>query len=195
MKLSIFTPCYNRAHCLPRLYESLCRQTSRDFEWLIIDDGSTDNTSEVVRAMLAEEKVNIRYFYKENGGKHTAHNLALEKAAGDFFFCVDSDDWLSVNAVECILSTTENLYTAVGLLGYKAFADGTRLSEEFTADKIFTKMHKLPRGEYSVILKTEIARKYPFPVFGLEKFIGECVVYDQIDQVYDLRLLPSVVTI
>ena len=108
MLLTVCTPTYNRAHTLPRLYESLVRQTSQDFEWLVVDDGSTDNTRELVDGWVAEGRIRIRYVYKENGGKPSAHNLGVRLAAGELFFCVDSDDYLTDNAVELILSAWEN---------------------------------------------------------------------------------------
>ena len=103
--LTVFTPAYNRAVTLPRLYESLLRQTCFDFEWLIIDDGSSDDTSRLIHSFTGEGKFPVRYVYKENGGKHTAHNLALEEAEGEWFLCVDSDDTLAPDAVEMVTQT------------------------------------------------------------------------------------------
>ena len=117
MLLTVCTPTYNRAHTLPRLYESLVRQTSQDFEWLVVDDGSTDNTRELVDGWVAEGRIRIRYVYKENGGKPSAHNLGVRMAAGELFFCVDSDDYLTDNAVEVIRNNSEKLtYKNVGML-------------------------------------------------------------------------------
>ena len=90
MIITVFTPTYNRAHLLPRLYESLVKQTYRDFEWIIVDDGSSDNTAEVINEWDADFP--IRFFRKENGGKHTSINLGVEKADGELFFIADSDD-------------------------------------------------------------------------------------------------------
>ena len=84
--ITLFTPTYNRANLLCRLYQSLLLQTNQNFEWLIIDDGSTDSTRELVESYVKEAKIRINYFYKENGGKHTAINLGVEKASGDLFF-------------------------------------------------------------------------------------------------------------
>lgn len=103
--LTVFTPSYNRAHTLGRTYMSLCRQTCKDFEWLIIDDGSTDNTRDVVQEWLfADNGFRIQYVYKENGGLHTGYNKAIELMETELCVCVDSDDWMPDDAVEKILS-------------------------------------------------------------------------------------------
>ena len=103
--LTIFTPAYNRAYTLHLCYESMLRQKNKDFEWLIVDDGSTDNTKELVEKwMKADNGFNIRYIYKENGGMHTAHNTAYENIDTELNMCIDSDDYLTDDAVEKILS-------------------------------------------------------------------------------------------
>ena len=101
--ITIITPSYNRAYIIGKAYESLIAQTSKDFEWLIIDDGSKDNTKEVVEEFIKENKIKIRYYYKENGGKHTALNLGIKKAKGDYILILDSDDRLTPNAVARVL--------------------------------------------------------------------------------------------
>ncbi len=90
--LTIFTPAYNRAHTIGRTYESLCRQTSRDFEWLVVDDGSSDNTAELVRGWIAEADFPIRYIRQENQGMHGAHNTAYANIHTELNVCIDSDD-------------------------------------------------------------------------------------------------------
>ncbi len=102
MMLTIFTPTYNRAKLLNDIFNSLEKQSCFDFEWLIIDDGSSDNTESVVMNFFHSSSFPIRYIKKKNGGKHTAYNLALENARGKLFFCLDSDDYLPSNAVEKI---------------------------------------------------------------------------------------------
>src|SRR5690554_1545966 len=99
--LTVFTPTYNRGYIIEKLYESLNHQTNKNFEWLVIDDGSTDDTSKIFDKILKKDhEYQIRYIKKENGGKHTAANLALDLAEGEIFFVVDSDDVLTANAVE-----------------------------------------------------------------------------------------------
>ena len=103
--LTVFTPTYNRSDTLVRLHESLCRQTSDDFEWLIIDDGSTDNTEDIVRPWLKEQKFPIRYIKKENGGLHTGYTTAIANMDTELNVCIDSDDYMPDDAVEIIVST------------------------------------------------------------------------------------------
>ena len=103
IKITIFTPTYNRDYIIINLYKSLLIQTLKDFEWLIIDDGSTDNTELLVSSFIKDNKINIRYIKQQNGGKHRAINKALEEAKGELFFIVDSDDQLVDNAIERIL--------------------------------------------------------------------------------------------
>lgn len=100
--LTVFTPTYNRAHTLGRTYESLCRQTCQDFEWLVIDDGSTDQTKELVEGFIAEGKIPVRYIYKENGGLYTGYNTAYAHIETELNVCIDSDDFMPDDAVEII---------------------------------------------------------------------------------------------
>ena len=102
MLLTIFTPTYNRAYSLERLYKSLVTQSLKDFEWLVVDDGSTDNTEELINKFVSDNKVKICYFKQENGGKHRAINRGAAMAQGDYFLIVDSDDYLTSDAVESI---------------------------------------------------------------------------------------------
>ena len=103
--LTVFTPTYNRAYLLPKLYRSLCDQTNKDFIWLIIDDGSIDNTEEIISQWIFEDKIDIKYHYKDNGGMHTGHNLAYKVIETELNVCIDSDDFMPDNAVELILTT------------------------------------------------------------------------------------------
>lgn len=98
--LTVFTPTYNRAHTLGRTYESLLRQTDQDFEWLVIDDGSTDNTRRLVQGWIAEDKIPIRYIHKENGGLYTGYNTAYANIETELCVCIDSDDYMPDDAVE-----------------------------------------------------------------------------------------------
>ena len=198
--LTVFTPAYNRANMLPRLYHSLCQQTCKDFEWLIIDDGSADDTNQVVQSCIHENKIHIRYYKKENGGKHTAHNLALEQAAGEWLLCVDSDDLLAADAVEKLTKKFVQLKEENGVIAYKQDLDGKLLSDVFPQKIEATQMYRLAaeygcRGEFSLAFSTAFARKFPFPVFAGERFVTECVVYDRMDQKGQFALLPEVITV
>lgn len=198
--LTIFTPAYNRAEKLNRLYESLLHQSSHDFEWLIVDDGSTDATRCAVKGFANNGGFPVRYYFKENGGKHTAYNFALELAEGAWFFCVDSDDYLSPNAVAEILSAARDLKENQGILAYKQDVNERLLSEVFPQGVQFSKMYEMAQkhhccGEFSLIFPTDLAKKYPFPVFAGERFVTESVIYDRIDRECEMLLLPKVVTI
>jgi len=127
-KLTIFTPAYNRADLLPRAFEALCVQENKDFIWLIIDDGSTDNTAQVVEAFQQQNAgFEIRYFHKENGGLHTAYNAAIALADTELSMCIDSDDWIAEGAVDRILKVWNAVkrIDCAGILALDAMPDGT----------------------------------------------------------------------
>ena len=98
--IAIFTPTYNRAHTLGRTYQSLCNQTCKDFEWLIIDDGSTDDTAQLAKSWAKGQIISIRYIYKENGGLYTGYNTAYANIDSELCVCIDSDDYMPNDAVE-----------------------------------------------------------------------------------------------
>jgi glycosyltransferase involved in cell wall biosynthesis len=203
MKLTIFTPAYNRAQLVYRLYESLERQTVKDFEWIIVDDASPDNTQEVVENFMKDhEGYDIIYYRQEHGGKHRAINYAVSIARGSFFFIVDSDDYLVDTAVEQILSWIEGAENEPKLAG----VSGLRVSENGTVwgvsdnSEIASKMgtyvdatnferakYKLT-GDKAEVYKTEILKQFPFPEFENEYFVTEAVVWDAIAHAgYKLR--------
>lgn len=196
--LTIFTPTFNRAKKLKRVYDSLLSQSDKNFEWLIVDDGSTDDTNEIVKE-FSTNKFPIRYYKKENGGKHTAYNYALELANGEFILCVDSDDWLSENAV-WMISQTLSKENANILMSYKSDQNGKLLSNPFPTIVNRAGILELSHcyqctGEFSLIFRTEYARNYPFPVFKGERFITESVVYDRMFVSEKAVLLPEVITV
>ena len=123
--LTVFTPTYNRAHLIGRVYESLCQQTCQDFEWLVIDDGSTDNTREVIARYIAEQRIAIRYIWKENGGLYTGYNTAYANITSPLNVCIDSDDFMPENAVELILQTwnEDGGEQYAGIIGLDFYAD------------------------------------------------------------------------
>ena len=196
--LTIFTPTFNRATKLRRVYENLLSQSDENFEWLIVDDGSTDDTNVIVKE-FSTNKFPIRYYKKENGGKHTAYNCALKLANGEFILCVDSDDWLSENAVRMI-SQTLSKENANILMSYKSDQNGKLLSNPFPTSVNRAGILELSHfyqctGEFSLIFRTEYARNFPFPVFKGERFITESVVYDRMFVSEKAVLLPEVITV
>lgn len=182
MFLTVFTPTYNRAHLLPRLYDSLHRQTCKDFEWIIVDDGSTDNTEEVVNGFIkVETTFPIRYFKQANGGKHRAFNRGVKEAQGVWFKCVDSDDMISERGIEEIKPYCDELeynpeFCAV--TGLKVFSNGstigTSCNYEVIDSDFFSYRYKLHiQGDRAECIKTSIWRAFPFPEFENEKFLAE----------------------
>lgn len=197
--LTIFTPTYNRADLLNNIFNNLSSQSYMNFEWIIIDDGSTDQTKDVVNIFKKKSNFPIHYYWKQNGGKHTAYNFALNFAKGELFMCLDSDDVLTDNAIELIKNYYEKIKykeNCCGFIGYKENEDKTLLSPQFPKNLDYSSLIDLDlkydcRGEYTLVYKTNIARQYLFPIFKGENFVGENVVYDKIDENYTYFLLRN----
>jgi len=198
-RLTIFTSTFNRAYILPMLYESLCIQTCQDFEWLIVDDGSTDSTRLIIDEWIKENRINIRYLYQENAGKMMAHNKAVKESKAELFMCVDSDDHLSSETVVMdILSHWDNniklskeMLDICGMIGYKQIGD---IKECFPGGLKISHMYELYdkgfKGETALIIRNDVLAQYPFPYFEGEKFVTDVFIYDQIDQDYKFLLYP-----
>lgn len=193
--ITIFTPTYNRAYRLPNLYKSLQEQTCKDFEWLVVDDGSTDNTSKLFEQWQAEENTfSIRYFKQPNGGKHRAVNRGVKEAKGDLLFIVDSDDQLTPDAIAIIKQKYQEVRdddTVAGIIGMRIYPDGKRIGGEASfEDTICTRSDfrykKKINGDLAEVYKTDILRKYPFPIIEGEKFCPESVVWLKIAKKYKL---------
>ena len=198
--LTVFTPAYNRAHLLPRLYESLCRQTCDDFEWLIVDDGSSDNTKELVAQWITEQNIIIHYIYQENQGMHGAHNTAYKNINTELNTCVDSDDYMADNAVELILKkwNSINKEKYAGIIGLDALISGELLGTNFTSDTTTLEDFYLNggKGDKKLVYRTDIVKKYPdYPVFEGEKYVGLGTKYLLIDKDYELATLNEVLVI
>lgn len=190
--ITVFTPTYNRAHTLPRLYESLRKQTCMDFEWLVIDDGSKDATEQLFDQWCQEENpFPIRYNKVENGGKDRAINKALQMAQGEFFFIVDSDDLLQPTAIktlyDCFASLPKEDDSFIGISVVKGDLEGNPLHRKPQIDSAigYIDCNNLERPKYGLqadmaeAFFTEKLRKYEFPVWPGEKFTPEAVVWDQ----------------
>lgn len=188
-RITVFTPTYNRAYCLSKCYESLKRQNSNDFEWLIIDDGSTDNTRELIEYWIqSSPEMNIRYIYKENGGMHTAYNTAYENVTTELVMNVDSDDYLTDTAIDDILKFWDKNKSddIGGIYALDAYENGSIIGSRYPDDLIKfngwgykivfyqsngrRKKYK-NKGDKKFIGVTEIINKYPpIPVFNGEKY-------------------------
>ena len=189
--ITVFTPSYNRVNTLKILYDSLLKQGEANFEWLVVDDGSSDNTKEYIDSLISENKIKINYIYKENGGKQAAYNLGLEKALGDIFLCIDSDDMLADNALEIIENDfNENLDVAgimynQGYISDKSKIIGTPFPKDDLIDTYYNVYHKLHvTGDKLIVFKTDIAREYYFPLIEGEKFIPEALIYNRVSLKY-----------
>lgn len=186
--ITIFTPTYNRAALLFKLYDSLKNQTSFDFEWLIIDDGSEDETRHVVESFIKEcVKFPIRYYVQENHGKHVAINNGVQLAHGEKFFIVDSDDWLPINAIEQIhlfFEGIKDLKGYAGIAGLKLFSNGRLVGKTFNGTYLdCTTLERAQNniiGDKAEIFYTNILKKYPFPVYDGENFLSEEIVWNRI---------------
>ena len=198
--LTVFTPAYNRAHTLPRTYESLCRQDCKDFVWLVVDDGSSDNTADLVRSWQKQENgFVIRYLYQENGGMHTAHNAAYEVIDTELNVCIDSDDCLADGAVKKILDkwcSVKDLGYA-GIIGLDADLDGNLIGKGFPDGLTETTLTGYyaagGSGDKKLVYRTDIIRQYPpYPVFDGEKYVALAYKYRLIDQDYKLAVLDEV---
>lgn len=198
--LTVFTPAYNRAHTLPRTYESLCRQNCKDFIWLIVDDGSQDNTVELVRLWQARDNgFEIRYIYKENGGMHTAHNTAYEHIDTELNTCIDSDDKLAPDAVEKILRKWDQVKDQgyAGIIGLDADFDGKIIGKGFpeglTETTVVGYYAAGGSGDKKLVYRTDIINQYPpYPVFEGEKYVSLAYKYRLIDQTYKMAVLDEV---
>ncbi len=186
--LSIVTPTYNRAELIEKCYRSLIDQTCYNFEWIIVDDGSKDNTKEIVQGFIKKtNKFPITYIWKENGGKHTALNAAHPHIHGEYVLILDSDDRLTPDAVETVLGDWD-IYrknTEIGVLTYyRKNEKGELLAYSNTEKRIVDIIHHKRVCVHSCdcceVLRTELFKKYPFPVFEDERFLAETALWNRL---------------
>ncbi|WP_458352152.1 glycosyltransferase family 2 protein [Peribacillus frigoritolerans] len=197
--LTVFTPTYNRAYCLEKCYRSLVRQNNKDFIWLIIDDGSKDNTKEMANQWIQENKIDIKYHWQENQGMHGAHNTAYKIIETELNVCIDSDDYMAEGAVESILSFwrkhgNENVS---GIAALDATIDnqiiGTSLPEKLKSSTLFDLYNKYGvTGDKKLVYRTELTKLYPYPIFQNEKYVGLAYKYYMLDKQYELLLMNEI---
>lgn len=197
--ITIFTATYNRAALLPVLFASLKIQTSLNFEWIIVDDGSTDNTEQVIAAYKKEASFNIIYHKQQNQGKHIAINKGLELANGNYFYIVDSDDRLPEKSIEIInkkIKLIENEKNIAGVVGLKCYFDATTVGSKDLKENLICS-HLEHRFKYNYIgdraevIKTKVFREFLFPKYGTENFVPESIVWNRIAQKYKMLFFPE----
>lgn len=200
--VTIFTPTFNRAYIIGNLYESLCHQTNFDFEWIVVDDGSTDDTQSFFQEIT--RKLNpfaITYVKQQNGGKHRAINRGVQLARGELFFIVDSDDRLTENAVDLVHNWVKSLphegkwAGVAGLKGYDRFnMVGTTFEGEFLDATSLERPKKGITGDKAEVFFAEVLRQFPFQEFEGEKFLTEDTVWLKIALAgYSLRWYNTII--
>ncbi|WP_395064876.1 glycosyltransferase family 2 protein [Flavobacterium sp.] len=198
--LTVFTPAFNRANLLPRLYESLRNQTNADFNWLIIDDGSTDTTKELVQNWIQEKKVEITYIYQINQGMHGAHNTAYQNINTVLNTCIDSDDYMPNDAVALILNKWNCIdqHKYAGIIGLDSLISGGILGTKFTKEATTLEDFYINggTGDKKLVYRTEIINKYPeYPVFKDEKYVGLGTKYLFVDKDFQMATLNEVLVV
>lgn len=194
--LTVFTPAYNRAHTIGRTYASLCRQTCKDFEWLIVDDGSKDGTRELVEGWIHDNLIPIRYIYQENQGMHGAHNTAYRNIHTELNVCIDSDDYMPDDAVEMIVSFWKKHGSEryAGIIGLDQTEKKEIIGKPFPAEIKKTTLSgyyaRGGKGDKKLVYRTDVINSYPeYPLFQGERYVSLGYKYLLIDQDYKLLTL------
>jgi len=203
MLVSIFTPAYNRGSFLRRVYDSLLNQSVKDFEWIIVDDGSTDNTENIVKDFINENKIPIIYQKQTNSGKHIAINLGVKIAKGEFFFIVDSDDFLTNNAVAFIqenymdISNNDNIAGLICRRGYTEdrVIGATSNTDVLIANAFDIRFRYKISGDMAEVVKLSVMKEYPFPEVVGEKFCSEGLIWFRIAEKYNFKWSSKIIYI
>ena len=188
--ITIFTPAYNRENYLTRIYESLLKQSDKDFEWIIVDDGSQDGSSRLVKRFINEDKITIKYIYRLNGGKHRAINVGAKVAKGEWFFFLDSDDWIKEDAIFQIKANIKEIQDRkeeqhfYAIIGLCEDTNGRMIGTTFEGnvleiDYFESVLKRGILGDKAWTVRTDLLKIYPFPEFENEKFLTEAVWFNQ----------------
>lgn len=197
MKVTVFTPTYNRAHTMESLYQCMLRQTNKDFEWVIMDDGSSDNTNELIHQWILEGRVNIQYYKQENQGRFAAFNNVKKYFRGELILWCDSDDEMVESCIEKIIDTwnrIENRNGTSGIIGYMLTPDkeiiGTRFPNKIEYERFYVLYDKYRMaGDQAIVFRNDLVQKYSYPVFEGEKFTGDSILFNQISEEYPMYIL------
>ena len=203
--VTVVTPTFNRAHTLRRAYASLRDQSLSNFEWLIVDDGSSDGTERLIAELGIDAPFPIRYLSQQHSGKHVARNRAVAEANGRFFVGLDSDDWLLPNALATLLNAWESIPLPrrdqfIGVAGRCALPDGTKIggnlpTEVLDSDEVELRNRLYIRGDNAGMNRTDVLRAYPMPEIEGQNFVTEAVVQNRIAREYKTRYFDEVVKI
>lgn len=198
-KLTVFTPTYNRAYCLHNCYESLKNQTCKEFVWLIIDDGSSDETKELVEGWMLENVVEINYVWQKNQGMHGAHNTAYQLIKTELNVCIDSDDYMPIDAVEKIIGFWNQYGNdhVSGIIGLDAYTDGRVIGTTLPVDKKQSRLFDLYNkygvtGDKKLVYRTELTRQFPYPLFKDERYVGLAYKYHMLDKQHEMLLMNEI---
>lgn len=195
MTITVLTPTFNRGGGLQSLWDSLQKQTVKEFEWLVVDDGSTDGTKNLITKLQEKSDFPIRYIYKSNGGKHTALNVGIQTIRSELTFIVDSDDCVTDDAVESILKIHKKYRSQNNICGYaflRAFPDGKVNGKKFDVnEKIGSYIDVRVNGndtgaDKAEVFKTHCLKEFPFPEYPNEKFLGEDLVWVRMARKYEM---------
>lgn len=201
MRFTILTPTYNRASLLSSLYKSLVYQSFKDFEWIVIDDGSNDNTKTVIENFINEDKISIRLIHQKNGGKHRALNRGVKEAKGELLFIVDSDDSLPIDSLERVSRQYEKIKNSAyigGVCGLMAHHDGTIIgTRDIVTSTVLSSIEMRFKygfkGDLCEVFRTSVLRAFPFPEIGNEVFCPEDLVLNRIATDYKLLFFNEVI--
>ena len=201
--LTVFTPAYNRDYSIHLCYESLCRQTSKDFVWLVVDDGSTDNTAQLIHEWQSKDNgFEIRYVYKKNGGMHTAHNTAYANMDTELSVCIDSDDYMTDDAVEKIVNCWKEHGSEkyAGIIALDIFENGEVIGLPLETDRFDTTLwgyySRGGKGDKKLIYRNDVMNKYPpYPEFEGEKYVSLAYKYEKADKEYTMIILNEPVCV
>jgi len=201
MLITIVTPSFNRADKLPNLYSSLCRQTKKDFIWLVIDDGSTDNSKNII-ATFNHKEFPIQYIYKENGGKHTALNVAFREVTTELLFIVDSDDVITPDAIETIEKDWESVKgkNLCGISYLRGYSETEVIGDEhpvnYAIDTLINvRFNQNVTGDKAEVWKTCCLKDLQFPEYEGEKFISESILWIKLAKKYKMLFVNKIIYI
>lgn len=199
MMVTVFTPTYNRGNLLPKLFHSLCDQSCDNFEWIIVDDGSSDNTAEYINKISRSAKFPIRYIHQENRGKHTAINRGVAQANGELFIIIDSDDLLLPDAIENIVDIYNNAPDKPNIGGIcgvmqtpgSEIVGGQKPYTSLVSNSIEIRYKYNITGDLAEVFRTSVLRKFPFPEYEGEKFCPEALIWNRIARKHKLYFINT----